>query len=263
MRIRSTYFILLFLLWSATGFSNPAAETRVKVLLQQANQLMDSAKDNKALQTYEEAIALDPGCYEALWKASYLKNRIGLRYSDEVSKLLSFQKAWTYADAALCANPDDAEGNYVMALSVYNKAMVSGVKERMLRTNDIKFFLDKALKDNPEHAAAWQLLGRWNYRNANLSMPERTALNMFFGGVPLEASNEKAMEALQNAIQYDPKNISSYYDLATVYMEMDKPDLCQVTLQEAMELELRTSEELQISKRCKLMLERIEKHAKI
>ena len=197
---------------------------------------------------------MEPNCDEALWKASLLNSRIGNRYSDQISKLKYYENAWRYADAALCANPNDAEANYVMALAVYNKSLVLGLKERMQRTKVIKFYLDEALCANPEHADAWQLLGRWHFKNANLSLPERSAINLFFGGVALGASNEMAVEALQNAIKFNPKNISYYYDLAIVYNELQKPDLSIVTLQEAIDLKLITAEELEISRRCKNML---------
>jgi hypothetical protein len=236
-----------------------AAVSSVTVMLQEANSLYANAKDTQALRKFEEVLQVKPDCYEALWKASLLNSRIGNRYSDQVSKLHYFENAWHYADAALCAGPGDAEGNYAMALAVYNKSLVLGLKERMQRTKVIKFYLDEALCANPQHADAWQLMGRWHFKNANLSLPERSALNLFFGGAPLEASNEAAAEALQNAIKFNPNNISYYYDLAIVYKELEKTDLSIVTLQEAIDLKLMTSEELEINRRCKNLLSQMNK----
>jgi tetratricopeptide (TPR) repeat protein len=82
---------------------------------------------------------------------------------------------------------------------------------------------------------------------------------MFFGGAPLGASNAEAVEALQNAIKFNPNNIAYYYDLAIVYREMEKPDLTIVTLEEAIDLKLITTEELEISRRCKNLLNEINK----
>lgn len=259
MRAQLTVLLLMLLVWSAGGQQASAGSSKTETLLQEANQLLAASKDNLALQKFEEALVLEPECYEALWKASLLNSRIGLRYSDLLTQQAYFEKAWQFADAALCADPEDGEGNYVMALAVYNKANVSGVKERMLRSKVIKFYLDAALCADPKHADAWQLLGRWNFRNANLSVPEKAAVNMFFGGIPLEASNEKSVDALQNAIKYNPGNIVYYYDLACVYRELQKPDLVEVTLLEASELSILTTEELEVSRRCKAMLREIQK----
>src|SRR5690606_31285083 len=123
----------------------------------------------------------------------------------------------------------------------------------------IKFYLDEAICVNPEHADAWQLLGRWHFKNANLTLPERSAYKLFFGSTPPEASNQEAVAALQNAIKFNPENIAYYYDLALVYKELDKPDLSIVTLLEAQDLKLLTSEELEISRRCKSLLNKMNK----
>ncbi|MBK0402849.1 tetratricopeptide repeat protein [Adhaeribacter sp. BT258] len=260
MRVRLTTLLLLLLIcWTSAGLQARAAVSSVSVLLQEANTLYANAKDTQALRKFEEVLKAEPACYEALWKASLLNSRIGNRFSDQVSKLQYFENAWRFADAALCANPGDAEANYVMALAVYNKSLVLGLKERMQRTKVIKFYLDEALCANPQHADAWQLMGRWHFKNANLSLPERSAFNLFFGGAPLEATNEQAAEALQKAINFNPNNISYYYDLAIVYKELQKEDLSIVTLQEAIDLQLLTSEELEISRRCKNMLNEMNK----
>lgn len=254
MRLRFTLFLFILFLGMAASQNVLAATTKVNELLKEANLFYADAKDNLALQKFEEVLKLEPGCYEALWKSSLLNSRIGSRYGDVISKLNYYEKAWNYADQALCAFPG-AEANYVMALAIYNKALALNVRERMQNTHVIKFYLDEALCANPEYADAWQLMGRWHFKNANLNMAEKSAVNLFFGGVPLDASNERAIVALQNAIRYNPSNISYYFDLACVYRELENEDLSITLLQDAVNLKLLTSEELEISRRCKAMLD--------
>ena|SRR5688572_1601002 len=258
MRLRFTIFLFILFLGMAAGSKALAATTKVNELLHQANQFYADAKDNLALQKFEEVLKLEPTCYEALWKSSLLNSRIGTRYSDVISKLNYYDKAWNYADQALCAFPG-AEANYVMALAVYNKALALNVKERMQNTKVIKFYLDEALCANPTFADAWQLMGRWHFKNANLNMAEKSAVNLFFGGIPLDASNERAVVALQNAIKYNPNNISYYFDLACVYRELENKDMSVALLQDAVNLKLLTTEELEISRRCKAMLEEMDR----
>ena len=258
MQLRVTFIYLLLFLGMAAGQRTLAATSEVKLLLQEANLFYAEAKDNLALQKFEEALELDPTCYEALWKSSILTSRIGNRYSDVISKLNYYDKAWQFADKALCAFPG-AEANYVMALAVYNKAMALNVKERMQNSKVIKFYLDEAICANPTYADAWQLMGRWHFKNANLNLAEKSAVNLFFGGVPLDASNEQAVEALQKAINFNPNNISYYFDLACVYRELQKEDMSMALLQDAVNLKLLTSEELEISRRCKAMLDEMER----
>lgn len=260
MRVRLSVILLLIFWYLAAGVDSALAATaKTNQLLEEANQYYASAKDNLALQKFEEVLTYEPACYEALYKASILNSRIGSRYNDVLSKLTYFEKAWNYADQSLCAFPGGAEGSYAMALAIQNKAMALSVKERMANSKVIKFYLDEAVCAKPDFADAWQLLGRWHFKNANLNLAEKSAVNLFFGGVPLDASNEQAVAALETAIKLNPNNISYYFDLACIYREMEKEDLSMAMLQDAVNLKLLTSEELEISRRCKAMLKEMDR----
>ncbi|MDX5348412.1 MAG: hypothetical protein LPK19_14340 [Hymenobacteraceae bacterium] len=226
-----------------------------KELLAEARELFQNFKDSEALQKYEELLQVDSLHYEALCKASLINSRIGSRYTDETRKIQFFSSAKEYAAKAYHLQPQDDESNYVMALAISNLAVVSGVKERIAVTRELKAHLDQALRDNPEHADAWHLLGRWHYKVANFNFAEVTAANLLFGGVPLGASNEKAIQAMQQALKYSPNNIQYYYDLARMYKSLKEKEACKNTLQCAVSLSLVTSEDLEVSRRCKNMLE--------
>ena len=150
---RFTLFLFILFLVVAAGQRSLAATTKVNELLQEANQFYAEAKDNLALQKFEEVLKLEPSCYEALWKSSLLNSRIGTRYSDVISKLNYYDKAWNFADQAMCAF-SGAEANYVMALAIYNKALALNVKERMQNSKVIKFYLDEAICANPTYAVS-------------------------------------------------------------------------------------------------------------
>ncbi|MFD2245044.1 hypothetical protein [Pontibacter ruber] len=248
-----TFILILGL--SAPAVKAGAAESGYDKLLQRAEQLLSNYKDSEALTVYEEVLAAAPDNYEALCKASFLHSRIGDRYNDDSRKMEHFSKAKAYASHAYEINPTDDESNYVMALSLSCIAMISGPKQRLSVTNQIKSFLDAALADNQENAAAWHLLGRWYYKMANLNFAEIAASKMLFGGVCEKASNEDAVKALQMAIKYNPQNIRYYYDLANVLQDMNDHKACISTLEQALTLHLETREELELSRRCKIMLQ--------
>ena len=158
-RLISIYIIACLLLTVASApmaKGEPAAG--YEQLLQQARQLLNSYKDSEALQLYEHVISLAPDNYEALCKASFLHCRIGDRYTDETSKINHFLKAKEYAQQAYALNPDDAESNYVMALSTGYEAMVAGPRQRLIDINEVKSFVDAALARNNRHAGAWRAL---------------------------------------------------------------------------------------------------------
>ncbi|WP_082815294.1 tetratricopeptide repeat protein [Pontibacter akesuensis] len=226
-----------------------------KELMQRAEELLNSYQDSEALQLYEQVLAESPKNYEALCKASFLHCRIGERYPDETSRMRHFLKAKEYAMVAYELQPTDAEANYVMALSLGSEAMASSARIRLQGINQIKSFVDAALVDNPKHAGAWHILGRWYFKMANLNFAEKAASSMFFGGICGEATNEKAAHAIEQAILYNPRNIRYYYDLAFVYEEMKNTSACISTLRKALTVTSETKEELELSRRCNIMLQ--------
>ena len=226
-----------------------------QLLLKRAKELLDNYRDTEALQIYEEVLATSPHNYEALCKASFLHCRIGERYDDETRKTEHFEKAKTYAMYAYGLEPEDAESNYVMAMSIGSMAMVSGARKRLEGINQAKAFVDKALESDSQHAGAWYLLGKWHFKMANLNVAEQAAAKILFGGVSPEASNLKAVEAIQQAIKYNPENMRYYFDLATIYKELNEKMACIDTLEKALALEVATSEDLEMARRCKVMLQ--------
>lgn len=224
-------------------------------LLKQAEQLLNNYKDSEALRLYEQVISDSPENYTALCKASFLHSRIGDRFMDETRKLEHFSKAKEYALKAYELQPQDAESNYVMAVALGAHAMVSGPKERLEAIHQMKSFVDAALVSNSEHAGAWYMLGRWYFKMANLNFAEKAASKMFFGEVCGDATNAKAAEAIEKAIAYEPNNIRYYFDLASVYKEMKNSEACITTLQKALTLTLVTKEELELSRRCSILLQ--------
>ncbi|TPE43400.1 hypothetical protein FJM65_13825 [Pontibacter mangrovi] len=227
--------------------------------MKRAEELLNSYKDSEALKLYEQVIVASPDNFEALCKASILHSRIGDRFSDETRKLEHFNKAAAYAQSAYTLQPKNAESNYAMAVALGAKAMVSGPKERLRNIHQMKPYVDAALQADSHHAGAWHVLGRWYFKMANLNFAERAACKMIFGGVAEEATNQKAAEAIEKAVSYAPGNISYYYDLACVYKEMKNTTACIDTLHKALSLSLRTQDELELSRRCNMMLQEQQK----
>ncbi|MEJ8755403.1 hypothetical protein WG947_00225 [Pontibacter sp. H259] len=257
-RLLQVWMLLIILGLSAAPLC-AGVSSGTEQLLKKAEELMVNYRDSEALAMYEQVLEANPDNYTALCKASFLNCRIGERITDEGTKIAFYAKARHYATKAYELKPNDAEANYVMAASLGAMAMISGPKQRLASINQMKTFLDAALASNAQHAGAWHLLGRWYFKMANLNFAEATASKMFFGGVCGAATNEEAATALQTAIKYNPMKIQYYYDLATVYREMKSTEACTQTLEQAIALEVTTRDELELARRCKLMLQEFKK----
>ncbi|MEJ8802054.1 hypothetical protein [Pontibacter sp. H249] len=255
-RLFRAFPVILFLFCAAfAGVADDGVSGNNDKLLQRAEELLGSYRDSEALVVYEKILEEASENYIALCRASYLHSKISERYTDETKKLEHAAKARTYANRAYALNPTDAESNYVMALSLGCQALVSGPRERLTSINELKSFVDAALAADAEHAGAWHILGRWYFKMANLNFAEKAASKVLFGGICGTATNKDAADAIERAIVYNPKNIRYYYDLAQVYNEMKDKEACISTLTKALTLtDLETKEELELSRRCKIML---------
>ena len=255
-RILKTFVLIYILLHTSFFCLADGGVTENALLLKQAEQLLGNYKDSEALLVYEQVLEKSTDNYVALCKASYLHCRIGDRFSDETKKLEHFAKAREYASRAYNLDPADAESNYVMALSIGCQSMVSGPKERLAGVHEVKSFLDAALAADAQHSGAWHILGRWYFKMANLNFAEKAVSKLLFGGVCNVATNQDAAEAINKAISLAPQNIRYYYDLALIYDEMKDKSSCIATLEKTKTLVFETKEELELSRRCKILLQK-------
>ncbi|WP_181305358.1 hypothetical protein [Rufibacter sp. XAAS-G3-1] len=257
--MRRTFRLMLFML-TLMSFPNLAALAGglgSEKLLWEANQLFREYKDTEALAKYELLLSDEPEQQEALIKASIVCGRIGNRFFDDTHKSLYFQKAFGFAQKAMELDSLSAETNYAMALSLSNLCQTVAIKDRMVQLTHIKTYLDKSLAEDTNHAGAWHLMGRWAFKVANLSFAERSA-NKLLTQLPLPtSSNEIAINAFIKAIELDPSNLLYYYDLARVQREADLTSDCVSTLQKALDQKLVTTEDLELSRRCKVLLQEV------
>jgi tetratricopeptide (TPR) repeat protein len=179
----------------------------------------------------------EPDNFTALWRNSFLHSRVGDRQEDEDDQERYFEEAIALAERALEVDPDHPESNYAMAVAMGRKALISGAKDRVAASRDIKKYTDRTLELDSTHAGAWHVLGRWHLKVANLSWVERAAANTLFGGLPKGASNEKAAESIQKAIELKGDYPLYYYDLALVYEEMGQDEQAIETCRQALEIE--------------------------
>lgn len=235
--------------------AQPAADLAVAPLLAQARQLQAAYHESEALGKYEQVLGKAPATYEALWQAAVLSVRIGARYTDETRKSAYFSAARLYASRALVVRPDGAEAHYAEALSLVNQATLLTARGRLLAYREMREHVFRAPELRPEWAEAWQLLGRWHYRVDHYSLVERLFSRLLLGGVPASASTFMALEALRKAHELEPQRIQFAYDLARVHLNRSQETRATAVLQDAVALTPVTADELEISRRCRRLLE--------
>ncbi|MBO3269652.1 hypothetical protein [Hymenobacter defluvii] len=254
------YILVLWLLGCLSGRSATASTTvtndsvTVQKLLKQAHTLQAAYQESEALGKYEQALRQEPRCYEALWQAALLSVRIGARYTDETRRGAYFISARQFADRALVVQPTGGEANYVVALSLVNRATLLTARSRLHAYKTMKPYVFMAVARCPGWADAWQLLGRWHYRVDHYNILERIFTKLFLGGMPGGAGSRKAIDALRRAHELDSTRIQFCYDLARVYRNQGQRRNARLILEEAVQLSPSTSDELEVSRRCRAML---------
>ncbi|GAB2941897.1 hypothetical protein GCM10027048_02940 [Hymenobacter coalescens] len=239
----------------------PAKPTSVDVaaLLKEARSLQLQYRESAALARYEQVLGAFPRNYDALWQAAVLSLNIGSRYTDESRRGAYYTSARQYADRAYAVNPKGGEANYAVALTLAQQATIRSARDRLSLFKSMKPYINRAVELSPNMPEAWQVMGRWNYRVAHLNLVERAYCRLFLGGPPTGASNTRAMEALRKARALDPCRIQFCYDLARVYQNQRLHQAAVAVLREAAELQPMTSEELEMSRRCRKLLEQLER----
>jgi len=229
------------------------AQSAQHSLEQRADSLYDHYKETQALDLYNQILKKQPENYKALWRASFLYSRIGNRRQDKDQQKIYFNRAIDLAKQALNVDSTDTQSNFVMAVAMGRKALISGAKARVAASRDIKRYAERAIKFDSTNAGAWHVLGRWHLKVANLSWIERMAANTLFGGIP-DASNKKAEEYIKKAIRLNNKYILYYHDLARVYKEMGHDQEAISACRSALNLPNLTPDDPQLKKECNEMI---------
>lgn len=243
-------FVLFAIPYFAQGQTVPPSSLKME-----ADSLYRSFEENKALELYRQILEDQPEDYESLWKASFLYARIGNRLKAKENQKDFFQKAENLAERALEVDSSDAQSHFVMAVAMGRMALISGARDRVAASRSIKKHVDRALAFDSTHAGAWHVLGRWNFKVANLSFVERVAANTLFGGIPGDASNEKAAEAIEKAIQYNDRYLLYYHDLAMVYDKMGREEEAITACRKAIDMQNLTPDDPRLKAECEDWIE--------
>ncbi|TVR78846.1 MAG: hypothetical protein EA412_07620 [Chitinophagaceae bacterium] len=217
-------------------------------LLREGRSLEASANEEEALKVFLSVLERSPNNHEALWNVSFLYSRIGHRKENHEVKVRYFNKAKDYAEQALRINPRNEQSNYVMAVAMGRMALISGARDRVAASRDIKKYAEQTLEANTEHAGGHHVMGLWHYRMANLSWSERNAARILFGGIPEGASDEDAIYHLNKAVDLEPGFLLYQYDLADVYIKLENKNQAKEILKNLLNLPNKTADDPKIKK---------------
>jgi tetratricopeptide (TPR) repeat protein len=201
----------------------------VDALLAHGDSLHDALQPAAALARYKKVLTLVPDHYETLWRAARdqidVARLIGgdqeytVRVRDSV-----YAEAVTYAERAIAADSAGADGWFVLATAMGQRARTKGGRERVRSGREIYQAAARALAREPDHDGAHHVLGAWHAEVRRLSGFTRFFARTFLGGGYLDrASWDSAVTHLEIAVRGRPDYLFHRLELAEIYVEVDRP----------------------------------------
>ncbi len=251
-----TLTIVFITLFSISLWSQQSASSATHHL-----DLGDSAYnkfDNEtALENYRQAYDSDTSSYEAAWKLSRAYVDVGESSEDKDKRKSYFQKGAEFARRAVELNPEGAKGHLFMSVALGRVALDAGPKERVRLSKQVKAEVDRALELDPNDDVAWHVLGRWHRKLATLSWIEKKFADIFLGGVPKEASVEKAVDCFKKAVEIKPESIQHHFELGVTYEKLDKKALAIEQFEKVLELPVTDAADPEHQQKAKEWLEKL------
>ena len=190
----SIWFLILTFTISPVA-ANHSSANDLSGYLEDAREHAGAFRDEQALEAYKLVLEQQDHHYEALWNAVMLHTAIGNRQSSSSVEEQHYEHAYEYALVLLEHHPDSAGSHFAYSAAVGRKAESAGARERLELSTEIREHAEKAVELDPEYSRAWNVLGVWHHRAANLSRAERWAASALFGGEPEGGSLETAWES--------------------------------------------------------------------
>ncbi len=174
----------------------------------------------------EQAVAADPDGYEANWRLALVLVDLGRQTPDDVksaSRDALYDRAESYARRAVYANPNGADGHFVMANAIGQASLTKSKRERVERATEIRTAALRAVQIDSTHSGGWHVLGRWHAEIQRLSGVEKFFARTFLGaGIFDAASWDEAERCLRKAVTLDPDRIFHRIDLAEVLIDREQ-----------------------------------------
>ncbi len=224
-----TGLVLLFLV-------NTAAYAQASVTLVETDRMREDGQFAEALAALEGMKKEDPQNAEVLWRLSRTRVDMGEQSKAKSEQEKAYAAAMEDAQAAVEADPGNAEAHLALAIAAGRVGLISPTKEKIQLSRTVKDAVDKSIMLDPQLGPAYHVRARWNYEVASLGFFERTIVKVVYGGLP-EASFEQAVRDFQKATQLGDRMIN-HLELGKTYLKLDEPDKAKAEFEQVLAMPL-------------------------
>ncbi|MEE8478841.1 MAG: hypothetical protein V3S42_02425 [Candidatus Neomarinimicrobiota bacterium] len=179
---------------------------------------LDDFSGNYELLKKAEGLEVDN--FELIWRLA----RAHFDFSDNsVDKEVISENIYAgmgYAKRALDMDEGRAESHKWYGILIARVGELEGKKQTILNSYEVKEHTLKAIELDPDDDGNYHVMGRWNFKLADLSWFERKIAGIIYAKPP-KASFEKAAEYFQQAIELEPNDIRNHVWLGKTYEALD------------------------------------------
>lgn len=173
-----------------------------------------------AIYVYEQVLQREPDNAEVLWKLARAHICLGdVSEGDHVEN--HYRQSEQYARRCVELQKDLADGHVWLAAALGSIAMYEGAKTKVKLAREIKKEIDIALALDPDHDAAYSLLGSFHRAIGGVSWLERSLADLLLGGLP-KGGYDEGEKAFKKAIALRPDAIRHQFELGMLYWEWGK-----------------------------------------
>jgi tetratricopeptide (TPR) repeat protein len=215
-------------------------------------------KLEEALKKYELILKSEPDHLQALIHASRMTSNIAGRIPDKEERREKLKVAEEYAQRAIKLNPSSADAHFSLIVTLGLQSEIApGPKEKVKDAKLLRSEAEKIIQIDSKYALAYFVLGKWHYEVAKLNWFERTACDLFFGGLPNDVSMTEAIKNFRIALSLDPNQIIILYGQASALHYEGKDEEAIRVLEKAMRLPIREPDDAFRKEKCNELMKEI------
>ncbi len=177
----------------------------------------DYAATYALLQQAEE---LEANNFEVIWRLARAHFDFSDNSEDETVISENIYAGMDYAKRALEMDDARAESHKWYGILIARVGELEGKKQTILNSYEVKEHTLKAIELDPDDDGNYHVMGRWNYKLADLSWVERKIAGLIYAKPP-KASFEVAAEYFNQAIAKASDEIRHHVWLGKTYEALD------------------------------------------
>jgi len=245
--MRKTAILTLALGFIVLGAAGPLSAQTAAAHIAKGDEYYAQLKDAPALEEYLAAAKLEPGNYEALWKAarSLIDNGDLVdtkRKGFEEKQKEFYQNAEAYARKAVAANPNDTNGHFQLSAALGKHALLLGKKDQIAMSKEVKIEIEKAIALDAKNDGAYHAFGRWHRRMAEIGGAKRLIGGLLYGSIP-KGTFEESETYLRKAVELVPDYINHRLEFGRTLVALDKYKEAAAEFQKCLDLPAKTSKD--------------------